>query len=130
MRNCAVAALCKQKFILMPHSCSFYSLRNAQVPKENREGNKTKLLPYHIFSTACSGGWLIALRKAWKNRHVLPRACSTLWQGGSPGHCSSPLLPTHKVMPEGHSPQNLSHLASECMVDSPILSNGLFCCVI
>lgn len=38
-------------------------------------------------------------------------------------HCS--LL---KVMPEGHSPQCLFHLASECMVDSPILSNGLFCC--
>lgn len=31
-------------------------------------------------------------------------------------------------MPEGHSPQCLFHLASECMVDSPILSNGLFCC--
>lgn len=35
-------------------------------------------------------------------------------------HCS-------KVVPEGHSPQNLFHLASECMVASPILSNGLFC---
>lgn len=41
VRDCAVAALCKQKFILMPHSCTFYSLRNTKVPQENREGNKT-----------------------------------------------------------------------------------------
>lgn len=130
MRDCAVAALCNQKFILMPCSCSFYSLRNTKVYKENREGARpvlATLLPYHTFSTVCSGGWITALEKAWKNRHMLPRACSTLWQCGSPGtavlHCS-----LHKVMPEGHRPRCLFHLASECMVDSPILSNGLSCC--